>query len=250
MPPLAELQHHFAQAVLSGEVPTGLLAGTISPAEALSIHRDTIMDALVNALRLSYPTVETLVGEEFFDWTCRIFAEANLPKTASLAIYGEAFADFLAGFAPAADLPYLADVARLDRAVETALRAPTPQRRFVIDVAVSIVLPQSLTVLPLMYPADEIRAGIKDDAIMAKIVIEPAQRFILVWRKGFDAAVRRVSVPAGRFLISLLAGEGAEAAFHAASACEPEAVVLSAIQAELFAAPFCTVISTLEELRP
>lgn len=250
MLPLAELQCHFTHAVLEGEVPAGLFAGRVSLDEALSVHRGTVIGALVNALRLSYPTVEALVGEQFFDQTCRVFTKANFPATASLAAYGDGFADFLARFAPAAALPYLADVARLDRAVETVLRAPAREHRFALDASVSIDLPQSLTVLPLIYPADEIRAGIEDDAAMAKIVIEPARRFILVWRKGFDAAVRRVSAPAGHFLGALLASEGAEAVFHAAIADEPEAEVLSAIQAEIFAAPFCTIISTLEELQP
>ena len=126
MPPLAELQRQFARAVMTGEALAGLFAGPA--AEALSVHRDTIMAAMVNALRISYPTVDVLVGEEFFDQACRVFADTHLPGTASLAAYGEGFADFLAGFAPAATLAYLPDVARLDRAVEAALRT-LPCRR-------------------------------------------------------------------------------------------------------------------------
>jgi len=250
MLPLAEQQGHFSQAVLSGEVPAGLLAGPISPAEALSIHRDTIMGALANALRLSYPTVETLVGEEFFDQTCRVFARENLPNTACLARYGEGFADFLAEFAPAAALTYLADVARLDRAVETVLRGSTREQRFALDAKAFLALPQGLAVLPLMSPADEIRAAIGDDPALARIDTAPAERFILVWRRDCDAVVQRVSAMAGRFLLSLLAGEGAETAFRAALAGASPTEALCAIQAEIFAAPFCTVIPTLEESSP
>ena len=205
------------------------------------------MGALVNALRLSYPMVDALVGDEFFDRTCRIFAEANLPRAASLAVYGEGFADFLADFAPAAGLPYLSDVARLDRAVEIALRAPAQQRRFV-GAVVSMDLPQSLAVLRLTYPVDEIRAALGDDEAMAAIVTMPAERFVLVWRKGFDAAVQRIA-PAGGFLARVARRQGAEVALAAARTehlkrkpCEPSR--------RKYSPQFCTIISNPEELSP
>jgi hypothetical protein len=248
MPPLADLQHDFARAVLGGEAPAGLMAGHIPPDEAIGIHRDTVFGALANALRLSYPTVEALVGTQFFDRACAIFVQQNLPRIASLAAYGGGFADFLSGFGPAAALAYLADVARLDHAVETALRASLQRRHFVLNGAISLGLPQSLTVLPLAYPAEEIRAELDDDTALAAIDTRPAERFVLVWRKGNEAAVRRVSPAAGCFLASLMAGNGAEAATTAAIARTPQPEALAAIQSEIFAAPFCTLISTVEEL--
>ena len=247
MLPLAELQRHFSRAVMTGEIRDGLLSGRVPPAEALAVHQGTIMGALVNALRISYSTVEALVGEEFFDQTCRAFAVGNLPRTASLAAYGEGFPDFLAHYHPAASLPYLADVARLDHAMEATLRGSSRLQRFVLDAQVAITLPQSMTVLRLAYPADEIRAALDDDAALAAIATTSAERFILVWRKGSEAAVKRIEGPAGQFLASLLAGEGAEAAFQAAICEAPEMEALRVIQAETFAASFCTVISTIEE---
>jgi len=244
MPPLAELQQDFARAVLTGEVPPGLFTGRVPAQAALSIHRDTIIGALGHALRLSYPTVEALVGADFFDATARLFAEQNLPRAAALAAYGEGFADFLAAFAPAASLPYLPDVARLDRAVEAALRAPLATRRVVLDAAASLVLPQSLAVLFLMHPADEIRAALGDDDALAAIDLAAAPRAVLVWRTGDEAAVRRVSPASGRFLAALLAGD--ETAIAQAS----DAEALAAIQAEIFAAPFCTIIPRTQETSP
>ncbi len=247
---LADLQNQFAQAILSGDAPATLFTGGVTPAEALSVHRDTVMGALTNALRLSYPTVEALVGEAFFEQTCQIFAGRNLPRNASLTSYGKGFADFLADFAPAACLPYLPNVARLDRAIETVLRSALQQRRFALDGAVSIALPQSLAVLRLAYPADEIRAALGDDEALAAIVIQPAERLVLVWRKGSDAVVQRVSITAGRFIAALLDGESAEAAMGAAMATSPEAEAMQIIQAEIFAASFCTIISNPKETLP
>src|SRR5262249_4134354 len=45
------------------------------------------------------------------------------PRDARLAAYGEAFPGFLAHFEPASALPYLADVARLDRLWSESLHA-------------------------------------------------------------------------------------------------------------------------------
>jgi hypothetical protein len=247
---LADLQREFLQAVLAGETPPGFLAGPVPPQEALRIHRDTIAGALTNALRLSYPTVEALVGTAFFDQACQVFAQQNLPRTADLSAYGGNFADFLAAFEAAVTLPYLPDVARLDRAVEAALRAPAAIRRFVMDATIAIDLPHSLVVLPLLYPADEIRAALLDDAAMAAIDTRPAERFVLVWRKDSSAAVKPASPAAGRFLMALLAEESFDQALQAALADASEAEVLQAIQAEIFTASFCTLIPTPRELSP
>jgi len=50
--------------------------------------------ALINALRISYPTVVTLVGEDFFDHAARLFVQSHPPPLRVLAAYGDAFADF------------------------------------------------------------------------------------------------------------------------------------------------------------
>jgi hypothetical protein len=81
----------------------------------IAVHRNNVMVACIDALAANYPTVARLVGDEFFRATAAEFARGQLPEHPSLFDYGAAFADFLAGFAPAASVPYLADVARVDR---------------------------------------------------------------------------------------------------------------------------------------
>ncbi len=56
-----------------------------------------------------------LVGEEWFRAAAAAYVARERPHTPSLQAYGATFAAFLADFAPAAGLPYLAEVARLDR---------------------------------------------------------------------------------------------------------------------------------------
>ena len=238
--PLAELQRDFAHALLAGDEMPMAIAGRLNAQEALRVHRNTVLGALVNALRLAHPTVDALVGEDFFDQAAAGFAEAHPLRQARLALYGEGFADFLASWPPAACLPCLADVARLDFAIERALQGPLARKQIALDAAIAIVLPAGIQVLTLRYPADAIRAAIGDEETLTAVDLAQGEYSILVWRMGHEATVRRVDAAAGRFLAALENGDSAEAALAAAGAT-PQA--LAAIQADIFAAPFCTVIS-------
>ncbi len=86
------------------------------------------MKGCIDALQANYPTIERLVGEEWFRAAAACHARKALPSQTALIVYGETFADFLATFEPARELPYLADVARVDRAwteAHVAADAPT-----------------------------------------------------------------------------------------------------------------------------
>lgn len=242
MPPLAELQRSFTHALMTDRAVPAAITGVLRPEEAMRIHRNTVLGALVGALRLSHPTVDALVGEAFFDQAASAFARNQPPRTASLSLYGAGFADFLAGFAPT--LPYIADVARLDFAIERALHGDSGRRPFALDTSVAITLPQSLAVLTLQYPAHEIRAAIGDDTALAAIALDPGARHLLVWRHDMQARLCQVSAPSAMFLRALLADMPAPAALAAAG--EDQAAILEQLQAEIFAAPFCSIISNPE----
>ncbi|ASK34945.1 HvfC/BufC N-terminal domain-containing protein [Alloalcanivorax mobilis] len=79
------------------------------------VYRNTLLKACVDALQANFPTVARLVGEPWFRAAALVYARTSPPNDPRLYLYGDGFADFLAGFEPAAGLPYLAGVARLDR---------------------------------------------------------------------------------------------------------------------------------------
>lgn len=81
----------------------------------LGVHRNTVYKALIDALRANYPTVERLVGAEWFNASANEFLAENLPSETSLVSFGADYPDFLAGLPAAAELEYLPGVARLDR---------------------------------------------------------------------------------------------------------------------------------------
>ncbi|WP_413625229.1 putative DNA-binding domain-containing protein [Luteibacter sp. Lutesp34] len=114
----AAFQRDFANALLAD---TPSFAPASHP--AFAVYRNTVMRACLDALEANFPAVACLVGRDWFRSAAAIHVAASPPRDVRLAMYGESFADFLAGFEPADSLPYLADVARLDRLYVESLHA-------------------------------------------------------------------------------------------------------------------------------
>lgn len=66
------------------------------------------------ALAAALPTVAALLGDEAFAALARAFWHAEPPQQGDIATWGGGLADFVRHDAQLAELPYLADVARLD----------------------------------------------------------------------------------------------------------------------------------------
>lgn len=112
---LARFQTGFAAALRGDPGSVDPVIAELAAHPAFAVYRNGVTKAAVDALQANYPAVRRLVGDEWFRAAACEFVRVSPPRSALLVEYGAAFADFLAGFEPAADLPYLADVARLDR---------------------------------------------------------------------------------------------------------------------------------------
>jgi hypothetical protein len=123
MPNLLELQLQFRRAVLGGD--TAPLAPVIcgdglDPAARLRIYRNHAFATLGAILEGAFPVVCRLVDKRFFAYAAHEYLREHPPHSRCLVEYGADFADFLAGFEPCKDLPYLVDVARFEWALNTA----------------------------------------------------------------------------------------------------------------------------------
>jgi hypothetical protein len=227
MPALLELQRSL-RAQLFGDATDGdstsgdatggeaLLAGD-DGALRLAIYRNTAFGTLVNALRLTFPAVQRLVGADFFEAAAREFIRRNPPRSAYLNDYGDDFPGFLAAYAPAAALAYLGDVAQLEWAVNRALHASDVPR---LDLARLAALDQSalshlsfiphpaLSLLRLEFPADAIWRAVleQNDAAMAAIDLSGDAVHLLIERTGAGVQVRCLSAAAWDFTARLRAG--------------------------------------------
>lgn len=112
---LGQFQDAFAHALFTSDAPpSGELAALVAQ-PAFAVYRNTVLKGCIDALLANYPAVARLTGEDWLRAAAAIHARAAPPASPMLFDYGADFAGFLAGFAPAAELPYLPDVARLDR---------------------------------------------------------------------------------------------------------------------------------------
>lgn len=82
---------------------------------ALAVYRNTVVRGAVEALRANFPVVEQIIGAEMFESLAVDFATACPPRTPVLALYGRELAEWLEQQPWMEDLPYLADVARVER---------------------------------------------------------------------------------------------------------------------------------------
>ncbi len=119
-------QQDFAQALLdpSCAAPVGLRVGDgVNVQRRFAVHRNNAIAALVDALAATFPVTQALVGETFFRAMAREHVRVDPPRSPILVDYGDGFADFIAGFAPAASVPCLADMARLEQLRVSAYHA-------------------------------------------------------------------------------------------------------------------------------
>lgn len=114
---LAAFQDAFTHALLAeGATSAGDAAiAALCSQPGFGVYRNTVMTGCIDALVANYPAVVRLVGDEWFRAAASLYVRHAPPSQPCLVDYGEGFAGFLAGFPPASRLPYLSDVARLDR---------------------------------------------------------------------------------------------------------------------------------------
>jgi len=126
MPSLRDLQQGFADAVFGPQdvAPGFSVVAPAKGAERIAIYRTAVFANYRNALSATYPVVKRLTGAPFFHAAVDAFVRAHPSTSGDLNVYGGSFGDFLVAYAPAAELPYLPDVARLEWAIDEAQRAP------------------------------------------------------------------------------------------------------------------------------
>lgn len=87
---------------------------------AIEIYRNNYRGNLHDALAGAYPVIKQLVGDDFFRFMARKYADVYPSRSANLHHYGAELAGFLTTFAPVQELVYLADVALLEWACHVA----------------------------------------------------------------------------------------------------------------------------------
>ena len=212
--------------------PLGLRSWNGSdPAQRFAVHRNNALSGLTTALEDNFSVVRAEVGHEFFAAMARCFIAAQPPRSVLLAQFGVGLPGFIAGFAPAAELPYLADLARLEQARVRAFHAADAQSLTAGDLALQLAAPAglspdarltlhpSLSVLKSGFGVVSIWASHQGDAGPDGVDWQQPEA-ALVLRQGDAAVVVQVTEACADFCQGLLDGLSLAQAV-AASAVHP-----------------------------
>jgi Putative DNA-binding domain len=208
-----------------------------------NVYRNNVMVSLIGALAAIFPAVRRITGEEFFRAMARFHIRETPPTSVLLFEYGRDFPAFIAAYEYAQDMPWLADVARIERAWLDAYHAadakplspsaltavpaerlsdlifmPHPAARIVRSPFAAVTI---FAANRVSDPFDTIDAGEPEDA--------------LITRPGFEVDVRRLPAGGAEFLAALIAGEtlgvAADAALQACPSFDIGAAIAGMIEA-------------------
>jgi len=232
---LRELQREFASAVFENrlaEAAPRVLPGRYPAADHLQIYRNNVIEGLTTALIAVYPVIEKLVGNGFFRYATHEYLCEHRPVSGNLHDFGGVFADFLGTFAPAATLPYLADVARLEWAWHRAFHAAgadafdpavlatvTPDRHpllhFVLHPSAHLVSSRYPIVRIFEVNQDGFTGGLEVD-------LEAGGDTALVIRRGHSVCIEPLAAGEAALLMHLHRNRPLGLALEAALLAQPE----------------------------
>jgi len=220
----------FRDALADGSVPEGLTSWNLDrPPRRFRVYRDNVRIGLVRALASRFPAAERIVGAEFFAAMAEEFVRDQPPRSPLLLAYGDGFPAFVAAYPPAASVPYLADVMRIEVARGHAYHAEDrvpldPKSLTALDPEglgrLRLGLHPSVSVLRSRFPAVTIWAMNAGEVALAPIADWTGED-CLVARPELTVMVNRLPAGGADFLEALASGHAlGEAAGMALAARE------------------------------
>jgi len=245
MSTLLELQMQLRQAVLGGdtaEIVAAIHGDGLDPAARVGIYRNHAFATLGASLQGIFPVVCRLVDSRFFSYAAHEYLREHPPHSRCLVEYGADFADFLADFEPCKAVPYLADVARFEWALNIAgtvrEAAPLPPQALAAVPAdkaayVALRLQPSVRYLASPWPIDAIWQGNQQNDVPAIDLASGGTNLEI--RRARDAVAWRRLDPATFAFRTSLADGLALAAALAAAVSQDSAFDLASAVHQVFA---------------
>jgi hypothetical protein len=240
------------------EFQTEMIAALLDPHHSLrarlgvglAVYQNTSMRGLIDALRANHPTVDRLVGAEWFDAVARLYVVEHLPDEPSLALYGASFSTFIGNYSAEHDLSYLPFVAQLDRLwLEAHFSPDAPALQ---ALSLQTLLPEQLQTLRMkLHPAARIawlphssftiwQGNRPSSTVPDELQVNGADEGVLISRPAGD--VRVAGLTAAEFLFlqqinaGVLLGEAAVRVLELHADADLAAMLSSFIAAGAFAA--------------
>ncbi|MDO1584345.1 HvfC/BufC N-terminal domain-containing protein [Rhizobium oryzicola] len=182
--------------------------------ERYNVYRNNVTVSLINAVASIYPAVQRITGEDFFRAMARFYIRAHPPRSPLLFAYGREFPDFIEAYEYASSMPWLADVARIERAWLDAYHAADAAH--LAPDMLSEIAPEGLgalrfrphpatRILRSAYPAVTIFSMNHNGGEVSAVEDRPEDA--LVTRRDDEVMVTHLDSGAADFLQALIAGE-------------------------------------------
>ncbi len=192
--------------------------------EFFNIYRNGYYRAAIDSLVSNYPTILALLGDDYFRSLAKHYVTEFPPCVGSLVGYGHEFASFLAEHDVSQQLPYLSDIARLDRAwlnvYFAAENAPITVDEIstlmgrVDDIAMhQLVLCTAIDIVSLDYAVTPVWQKLKETGrLNTAIEVIKRPEYVLLWRQHSEVLIRPITSVEFNFLSGLNAGLNLEEA--------------------------------------
>jgi hypothetical protein len=213
-----------------------------------NVYRNNVTVSLIDALAAIFPATQRITGAEFFRAMARFYVRANPPASPLLFEYGREFPAFIERYEYAQSVPWLVDIARIERAWLDAYHAA--DRETLKPQALASIAPECLSDVVFVphpaakivcseFPAVSVFAANRSDGPVGPIETAAPQDG-LITRPGLEVIVRHLPAGGAVFLAHLLSGEtlgqAASAAFHASPSFDLPASIAGMIESGVFAA--------------
>ncbi|WFU41339.1 DNA-binding domain-containing protein [Bradyrhizobium sp. CB82] len=180
-----------------------------------NVYRNNVTVSLIDALAAVYPAVQRITGVDFFRAMARFHIRATPPISPLLFEYGRDFPAFIEQYEYARSMPWLADVARIERAWLDAYHA-ADMRPLAIDALASVPHDQLAAVTFEAHPAVRIVrsefsavsifAASREAAQQSRNIDASIPEDALITRPDFEVVVRRLPSGGAKFISLLISG--------------------------------------------
>lgn len=209
---------HFSATLLhpGKEPPTSIASsGNGGTTKRYNVYRNNVVVSLIEALAATFPATARITGPDFFRAMARFHIRETPPTSPLLFEYGRDFPDFIECYDYARPMPWLADVARIERAWLDAYHAADADAVSVSALAaipgdelddIAFASHPATRVIRSRYPAVTIFAANKADGPVGQITTTEAED-ALVTRSGLNVVVLQLPPGGATFLSCLISGD-------------------------------------------
>jgi hypothetical protein len=212
------------------------------------VYRNNVTVSLINALAAIYPAVQRVTGVEFFRAMARFHVRATPPRSPLLFEYGRDFPAFIETYEYARRLPWLADVARIERAWLDAYHAADAEPLSADTLAAfpperlaeaMFTAHPATQIVRSVFSAVTIFAANRSEAAVGPIDVGTPED-ALITRPDADVIVRHLPKGGAAFLQGLMSGQSLGEAAALALEASPSFDIATNIAGIIEAGAFTT----------